>query len=51
MDEFAQRTDANFREVRAEMHAGFERIERRLDIFSGALATGFIGAVVAHFLG
>jgi hypothetical protein len=51
MDEFAQRTEANFREVRAEMHQGFARIERRFDIFYGALATGFIGAVVAHFLG
>jgi hypothetical protein len=51
MDEFANRTEANFREVRAEMHAGFDRIERRFDILYGALATGFVAAVVQHFIG
>lgn len=62
MDEFAQRTEKNFREVRAEikaetqglrteMNERFNGIERRFDILFGALATGFIGAVAAHFLG
>ena len=62
MDEFANRTEANFREVRAEiksetqglraeMNERFNGIERRFDILYGAMATGFIGAVVAHFLG
>lgn len=62
MDEFAQRTEANFREVRAEiksetqglrteMNERFNGIERRFDILYGAMATAFIGAVVAHFLG
>jgi hypothetical protein len=62
MDEFAQRTEANFREVRAEikaetqglraeMNERFNGIERRFDILYGAMATGFIGAVVSHFLG
>jgi hypothetical protein len=27
------------------------KIDRRFDILSGALATGFVGAVVSHFLG
>jgi hypothetical protein len=77
MDEFAERTETNFREVRAEvqhvraelqgeirsevnglrseMNDRFARLEgmvnRRFDILFGALATGFIGAVVSHFLG
>lgn len=65
MDEFAERTDENFREVRAEIRtevAGLRSemnhrfatlegsINRRFDILFGALATGFIGAVVSHFL-
>jgi hypothetical protein len=62
MDEFAERTEQNFREVRAEirsetqglrteMNERFSGIERRFDILFGALATGFVGAVVSHFLG
>ena len=62
MDEFANRTEENFREVRAEirsetqslraeMNERFNAIERRFDILYGAMATGFIGAVVSHFLG
>jgi hypothetical protein len=62
MVEFAQRTEANFREVRAEiksetqglrteMNERFNRIDRRFDILFGALATGFIAAVVQHFIG
>ena len=66
MDEFAQRTEENFREVRAEikgevrglrgeMNGRFasleESINRRFDILFGALATGFIAAVVQHFIG
>lgn len=77
MDEFAERTEENFREVRNELHdevkglrtelkgdikelrvemngrfASLEgKIDRRFDILFGALATGFVGAVVSHFLG
>jgi hypothetical protein len=73
MDEFAERTEENFKEVRGEiqevraelrgdirelrgeMNGRFakleEKFDRRLDILFGALATGFIGAVVSHFLG
>jgi hypothetical protein len=62
MDEFAERTEQNFREVRAEirsetqglrteMNERFAGIERRFDILFGALATGFIAAVVQHFIG
>jgi hypothetical protein len=62
LDEFAQRTDENFREVRAEirdevgglrkeMNDRFAGIEQRFNILFGALATGFIAAVVQHFLG
>jgi hypothetical protein len=66
MEEFAERTEENFKEVRAEikdevrglraeMNGRFARLEskidRRFDILFGALATGFVGAVVSHFLG
>jgi hypothetical protein len=62
MDEFAERTEANFREVRAEirsetqgmrteMNERFNGIDRRFDILFGALATGFVAAVVQHFIG
>lgn len=77
MDEFAERTEENFREVRAEirsetqtlrteikdevgglraeMNGRFalleEKIDRRFDILFGALATGFVAAVVQHFIG
>ena len=62
LDEFAARTEDNFkevrteiREVRSEMNGRFAKLEstfnRRFDILFGALATGFVGAVVSHFLG
>jgi chromosome segregation ATPase len=73
MDEFAERTEQNFREIRqeireartelggeisgietnlrTEMNGRFSGIEQRFNILFGALATGFVGAVVAHFLG
>ncbi len=55
MDEFAERTEANFREVRSEMNSRFAHLEsginRRFDILFGALATGFVAAVVQHFIG
>jgi hypothetical protein len=66
MDEFAERTEENFREVRRDIRdtrielrdemsgrfASLEaKIDRRFDILFGALATGFVGAVVSHFLG
>jgi hypothetical protein len=61
MDEFAERTEENFREVRreirevetglrTEMNARFAGIEQRFNILFGALATGFVAAVVQHFL-
>lgn len=62
MDEFANRTEENFREVRkeirevetglrAEMNARFEGIEQRFNILFGALATIVVAAVVQHFVG
>jgi hypothetical protein len=66
MDEFAKRTEDNFREVRqelrqvetglrAEMNGRFanleSKIEQRFNILFGAMATGFVAAVVQHFLG
>jgi hypothetical protein len=58
LDEFAQRTDENFREVRVEigglrkeMNDRFAGIEQRFNILFGALATGFVAAVVEHFVG
>jgi len=66
MDEFAARTEENFKEVRAEikdevrglrteMNGRFASLEAKIDqrfnILFGALATGFVGAVVSHFLG
>jgi hypothetical protein len=66
MDEFAARTEENFREVRAElkdevqglrteMNGRFATLEakldRRFDILFGALATGFVAAVAQHFIG
>jgi hypothetical protein len=61
LDEFAKRTDENFREVRTEirdevgglrkeMNERFAGIEQRFNILFGALATGFVAAVVQHFL-
>jgi hypothetical protein len=41
--------------LRGEMNERFATLEssmnRRFDILFGALATGFVGAVVSHFLG
>lgn len=62
MDEFALRTEENFRDVRGElrseigglrteMNERFKGLERRFDILFGALATGFVAAVVQHFIG
>lgn len=66
MDEFAQRTEENFREMRAEiktevqglrveMNGRFAHLEasinRRFDILFGALATALVAAVVQHFIG
>lgn len=66
MDEFAARTEESFKDVRAEikdevrglrteMNGRFlsleAKIEQRFNILFGALATGFVGAVVSHFLG
>jgi hypothetical protein len=66
MDEFAARTEENFKDVRAEIkeevrslrmemngHFGSleAKIDQRFNILFGALATGFVGAVVSHFLG
>ncbi len=66
MDEFAERTEENFREVRqeirqvetglrAEMNERFANLEgqinQRFNILFGALATGFVAAVVQHFIG
>lgn len=66
MDEFAARTEENFKDVRAEIKdevrglrtemngrfASLEtKMEQRFNILFGALATGFVGAVVSHFLG
>jgi hypothetical protein len=66
MDEFAQRTDESFKDVRAELRSEIgglqgemnqrfarleDKIDRRFDILFGALATGFVAAVIQHFLG
>lgn len=66
MDEFASRTEESFKEVRAEikdevrglrteMNGRFATLEAKIDqrfnILFGALATGFVGAVLSHFLG
>jgi len=62
LDEFAQRTDENFREVRTEIgglrremdsrFANLEaKIEQRFNILFGALAAGFVAAVAQHFIG
>lgn len=65
MDEFAARTEESFKDVRVEIKdevrglrtemngrfASLEaKIEQRFNILFGALATGFVGAVVSHFL-
>jgi hypothetical protein len=65
MDEFAQRTEESFKDVRTElkseigglrgeMNQRFARLEDKMDrsfnILFGALATGFVAAVAQHFL-
>jgi septal ring factor EnvC (AmiA/AmiB activator) len=37
--------------LRTEMNGRFAGIEKRFDVLFGALATGFVAAVVQHFLG
>jgi hypothetical protein len=39
------------RGLRVEMNERFDGIERRFDILFGAMATGLVGAIVAHFIG
>ncbi len=66
MDEFAERTEENFKEVRAEimgvetglrgeMNQRFAGLERRLDLMVGGMVGGFVSLLVAiigaHFLG
>lgn len=66
MDEFAQRTEESFKDVRAElkseigglrgeMNQRFARLEDKMDrsfnILFGVLAIGFVAAVAQHFLG
>jgi hypothetical protein len=66
MDEFAARTEENFKEVRTEIKSEVQglrtemngrfanleaKLDRRFDILFGALATGFVAAVVQHFIG
>jgi ribosome recycling factor len=65
-EEFAERTEENFKEVRreiksevgglrTEMNDRFAlleaKLDRRFDLLFGALATGFVAAVVQHFIG
>ena len=62
MDEFAQRTEENFREVRAdirgvetglriEMNERFtrleEKVDRRFDFLVGAMLSGFVSLIIA----
>jgi hypothetical protein len=62
MDEFAERTEENFREVRGEarelrheMNGRFTKLEgkfdRRTDVAIGVMATGFVSLVLTHFIG
>ena len=37
--------------LRTEMNGRFAGIEKRFDVLFGALATGFVAAVVQHFIG
>lgn len=50
-DELAERTEESFREVRGELRELRERIDRRSDIILGAMTTGFVGLIIAHFIG
>jgi hypothetical protein len=50
-DEFVQRTEESFREIRAEIRNLRGKIDRRSDITLGAMLTGFVGLIVTHFIG
>jgi hypothetical protein len=53
-DELAERTEENLRDVRGELRELRElrdRIDRRSDIILGAMTTGFVGLIIAHFIG
>jgi hypothetical protein len=50
-DELAERTEESFREVRSELRELRDRIDRRSDVILGAMTTGFVGLIVAHFIG
>jgi hypothetical protein len=50
-DELAERTEESFRDVRGELRELRDRIDRRSDITLGAMTTGFVGLIIAHFIG
>jgi hypothetical protein len=50
-DEFAERTEENFREIRSEIGDLRAKIDRRSDMLAGATVTGFVSLIIAHFLG
>jgi hypothetical protein len=50
-DELAERTKESFRDVRGELRELRDRIDRRSDIILGAMTTGFVGLIIAHFIG
>jgi hypothetical protein len=50
-DEFAERTEENFREIRGEIRDLREKIDRRSDLIAGAMISGFVGLIIAHFIG
>lgn len=50
-NEFAERTEENFREVRSEIRDLRDKIDRRSDFLAGAIITGFIGLITAHLIG
>jgi hypothetical protein len=50
-DEFAERTAENFRELHREIRDLRDKIDRRWDIASAAMITGFVGLIISHFIG
>jgi hypothetical protein len=50
-DELAERTEESLRDVRGELRELRDRIDRRSDIILGAMTTGFVGLIIAHFIG
>jgi hypothetical protein len=50
-DEFAERTEENFRELHREIRDLRDKIDRRWDIASAAMITGFVGLIISHFIG